>query len=238
MPRAQMTAWTVALRTRIIDDYLCEAVSQCVDVVLDLGAGLDARPYRLDLPANLRWIEADKPAVLALKEQRLAGAPARCLVERHAVDLADAAARHDFLARATASARRPLALTEGLVPYLDEAQAAALARDLREAGIALWIIDRLAPLIVAERRRAGLDQRMTRSPVRFAPPDWAGFFASNGWHVREMRWYGAESRRLRRPMPLPARQRLALWLARHLTKAGKAELAGYALLAPAPGPKR
>jgi methyltransferase (TIGR00027 family) len=61
MPTSRFVAWTVALRTRIIDDYLQSAINSGVDTVLSLGAGLDARPYRMELPPSLHWIEADYP---------------------------------------------------------------------------------------------------------------------------------------------------------------------------------
>ena len=34
----------------------------------NLAAGLDTRPYRMDLPPSLRWIEVDLPDILDYKE--------------------------------------------------------------------------------------------------------------------------------------------------------------------------
>jgi O-methyltransferase involved in polyketide biosynthesis len=39
------------------------------DLVLNLAAGLDTRPYRLALPASLRWVEVDLHDILDYKEQ-------------------------------------------------------------------------------------------------------------------------------------------------------------------------
>src|SRR5690349_16595887 len=69
----EAAAWGVVMRTVIIDAMLADAVRRGVRTILDLGAGLDARPYRMDLPADLRFIEADLPHVIAYKEERLAG---------------------------------------------------------------------------------------------------------------------------------------------------------------------
>ena len=46
--------WYVVIRTIIIDDLINQAISQGVDTVLNLGAGLDTRPYRMQLPKTLR----------------------------------------------------------------------------------------------------------------------------------------------------------------------------------------
>lgn len=51
-------AWGVAMRTNLIDRMIMELVSNGVELVLNLGAALDTRPYRMRLPPKLRWIEA------------------------------------------------------------------------------------------------------------------------------------------------------------------------------------
>ena len=73
MPGTMMTAWAVAVRTCLIDDYIRFALAQGVDMVLNLGAGLDTRPYRMDLPPSLLWVEVDYPAMIDYKQSRLAG---------------------------------------------------------------------------------------------------------------------------------------------------------------------
>ncbi len=68
MPHGPMTGWVMAIRTCIIDDYVSAAVADGADTVLNLGAGLDTRPYRMELPTSLTWIEVDYPAVIDFKE--------------------------------------------------------------------------------------------------------------------------------------------------------------------------
>ena len=82
MPTSRVVAWTVALRTRIIDEYLQFAINSGVDTVLSLGAGLDARPYRMNLPASLHWVEADYPQILDYKAGQLQADEPRCQLER------------------------------------------------------------------------------------------------------------------------------------------------------------
>ena len=52
-------AWVVAIRTVLIDAFLRSAISSGTDTVVNLGAGLDTRPYRMDLPSSLHWVEVD-----------------------------------------------------------------------------------------------------------------------------------------------------------------------------------
>jgi len=50
-----VSPWLVAIRTVTIDDLITKAIGEGVDTVLNLGAGLDTRPYRMPLPPGLRW---------------------------------------------------------------------------------------------------------------------------------------------------------------------------------------
>jgi O-methyltransferase involved in polyketide biosynthesis len=67
-PGARGLSWALAVRTGVFDDLLSASISDIsADAVLNLAAGLDARPYRLSLPAHLTWIEADRPELLSKK---------------------------------------------------------------------------------------------------------------------------------------------------------------------------
>jgi O-methyltransferase involved in polyketide biosynthesis len=56
----------------LIDRIIGDAVANGADMVVNLAAGLDARPYRLTLPSQLQWIEVDLPDLLAYKTEQLA----------------------------------------------------------------------------------------------------------------------------------------------------------------------
>lgn len=58
-------------RTRFIDDAVREALSQGIEQVVILGAGLDTRPYRLDGMERARVFEVDLPSVQEIKKKRL-----------------------------------------------------------------------------------------------------------------------------------------------------------------------
>src|SRR4029077_7102181 len=63
-PRAAVTGWAAVARTKLIDDLVLDAIAQGCDRVLNLAAGFDTRPYRLPLPKQLTWIEADLPVLI------------------------------------------------------------------------------------------------------------------------------------------------------------------------------
>lgn len=204
MPHSRMIGWSVAIRTRIIDDFILSAVAEGIDTVLNLGAGLDTRAYRMDLPASLRWIEADYAHVVDYKESRLAQEEPRCVLERARIDLAGHAARQQLLARVDAQANRILVLTEGVIPYLTLEEAALLARDLRGMRhVRCWLVDYFSAQAISYRRHSGMNRMMQKAPFRFAPADWFGFFRQHGWQAKQIRYLAEEGERLQRPMPLP-----------------------------------
>jgi methyltransferase (TIGR00027 family) len=236
-PFAPMVRWNVAIRTVIIDDFITSSIARGVDTVLCLGAGLDTRPYRLDLPSALTWIEVDYPDIIALKEERLAGEAPRCNLERVGLDLADLSARRELFGRVDAGAARILVVTEGVILYLEESQVAFLADDLRAlANIDGWIVDYMSKESLAYRERAGVNRLMEQARFKFKPADWFGFFAGHGWRVREIRYLASEGARLGRRPALPRRIRLVMWLFGWLAPKKRREafsrFAGYAILEP------
>lgn len=119
------------VRTRFVDDFVCDAVSGgCTQVVL-LGAGLDARAFRLPL-AGADVLEVDTPSVLAFKDQVLADVGARPAGRSRTVVRTDL--REDFAARLTGSTfdpGRPTAwVAEGVLPYLTADQARHVVTDV------------------------------------------------------------------------------------------------------------
>jgi methyltransferase (TIGR00027 family) len=234
MSRGMMTAWAVAIRTHIIDEYIQFALAQGVDTVLNLGAGLDTRPYRMDLPSNLLWIEADYPATVEFKETRLAGHTPHCRLERVKVDLNNPPERENFLSSARARSKKLLVLTEGVIPYLTVEQAASLADDLHALQpVFYWIVDYFAPQIMKYRQRMS-KRKLKNAPFQFHPPDWFGFFAKHGWRCKEIRYLAEEGERLKRPVQLSRFIKLVLAIRRPFVSAEKRaafrKFAGYVLL--------
>jgi O-methyltransferase involved in polyketide biosynthesis len=135
--------------------------------VLNLAAGLDTRPYRLNLPLDFTSVEADLPELLAEEAQLLADEQLRCRLTRSAVDLADPRARDAFLTDALAGATKALVLTEGLLMYLDDRDVSALSRAIMRPEVVWWMLDFARPgLKKMMNKKMAACWRMRRSSSR------------------------------------------------------------------------
>src|ERR1051326_6661815 len=92
-PGGAIEQWPIVLRTYIYDEVIQRLAEQeQIDAVINLAARLDPRPFRLKLPATLRWIEIDDPLVLAYKEKQLASERPVCALERIPMEITDSEA--------------------------------------------------------------------------------------------------------------------------------------------------
>jgi len=203
IPRARVYGWPMVVRTAVMDDIIVRLVPD-VDAVLNLAAGLDARPYRLPLRSDLRWIEVDYAATLDYKAAVLANATPRCKLERIALDLADRSARQALFARLGSECKRVAVISEGLLVYLTPVDAGLLADDLSaQPSFASWLTDVASPWVLRMMERTwGKRLREGGTPFQFAPADAAAFFAQRGWRIREYRANIIEAVRLKREYPM------------------------------------
>jgi methyltransferase (TIGR00027 family) len=238
MPMRFMTSWVIAIRTCIIDEYIRMAIADGVEAVVNLGAGLDTRPYRMDLCKSFLWIEADYPRMIEYKESRLRHETPRCTLQRVPVDLANPAERRKLLADVDARGKKLLTLTEGVIPYLSVEEVGALADDLKAIShVRYWITEYLSPDAIKFRERGGISRKTKNAPFKFKPADWFGFFRERGWAVKEMRYFNEEGKRLKRPLKAPLLLKVIMKVRTLLASEEKREalkkVAGYALLEPA-----
>jgi len=188
LPQGRRWAWPMITRTAVMDEIIMRLVSeQGVDTILNLAAGLDARPYRLNLAAELRWIDVDLDTILSYKEAALAGERANCRIEFVKADLRDPVTRRALFQRVSASARRVLVISEGLLVYLEPEDVKALATDLAaQSMFRWWLIDLSSPQLLEWLRRTwGNQLRSGNAPMIFAPAEGSAFFAPTGWREAE-----------------------------------------------------
>jgi O-methyltransferase involved in polyketide biosynthesis len=113
----------VAMRAKVLDDMVRRFLRETPDAtVLNLGCGLDARVYRIDPPAAVRWLDVDFPDVIALRR--------RLYPAREGLTMLPASVTDPGWV-ATVPADRPgLVVAEGLLPYLAPEEIPALFRRL------------------------------------------------------------------------------------------------------------
>jgi len=202
VPRGRQMAWAMITRTAVFDEIIMERVRGGVDLVVNLAAGLDARPWRMDLPASLRWVDVDLPGILGHKVKELANEKPRCQYEAVMQDLSDAKGRDALFARLGASCKNALIITEGLIIYLEPAQVADLSAALnKQPSFRWWLTDLASPrLLKLVERSWGKALERGNAPFKFAPAEGSAFFAPQGWRELQFRASGEESRRLKRDM--------------------------------------
>ncbi len=230
IPRTARHAWAFVMRTVLFDAFIERQVAEGVDMVVNLAAGLDARPYRMSLPPALRWVEVDLPDLIDYKEEILAKEKPRCRLERVRLDLADVESRHALFSRLGRESKKALILTEGLVIYLNASQVGELARDLAaEPSVSAWITDLSSPgLLRMMQKQIGRRLDEANAAFKFAPPEGPAFFEACGWKVVEVRGMFTEAVRRRR---VPFWMRLFALFPESTGRQGRRPWSGVCLLA-------
>ncbi len=199
MPLGRDNDWSMITRTWLGDQFINEQVQQGVDMVINLAAGLDARPYRMHLPVSLKWVEVDLPEILAYKEGVLRGEKPVCCLERIRLDLSNATARRELFADLGSRSTKAVIITEGLLIYLNSDDVAGLATDLAAPpSFQSWILDIASPglLRLLAKRMAKLQK--ANAPFKFAPPEGPNFFIPYGWTPVDVRSLLKTAARLKR----------------------------------------
>jgi methyltransferase (TIGR00027 family) len=181
--------WAWVTRTYLFDQFLLRGIAEGADLVLNLAAGLDARPYRLPLPAKVRWVEVDLPRILSYKSEILRQETPHCQLERIALDLSDRQQRRDLFHRLDGEANRVLIMAEGLLLYFTRDEVGSLSTDLSHGQhFRNWIIDLTsAGQLLLMQRSYGKDLGASGAAFQFAPAEGPDFFVPLGWGVREAR---------------------------------------------------
>ena len=233
MPRGKATAWAMVTRTAVFDEIILDVVRQRnADLVLNLAAGLDARPWRLPLPPSLRWIDVDLPAMLDYKASIMGDVDPVCRYEPIPADLVKADERISLFSRLGAESTSTLVISEGLLIYLTDDQVKGLATELhRQRAFRWWLLDLASPRLLQILEKSwGRTLAQGNAPFRFAPPNGTAFFRPLGWREVAYRSSLEEAHRLGREMPM-------MWFWRLLSRMSPPEkreevrrISGYVLL--------
>jgi len=193
--RAVPGSWAlIACRKRFIDDKLGEALAS-VDAVVDLGAGMDTRAYRLARQSDVPAFEVDLPINIERKKSTVQRAIGAVPASVHLVPLDFE--RDDLMKTLSARGYREDARTffiwEGVTQYLTEDAARATLDALRAAPAG----SRLAFTYVRRDFIEGTNLydaailykrfRQRRQVWRFGldPGEVSGLLAEYGWHLVE-----------------------------------------------------
>jgi methyltransferase (TIGR00027 family) len=185
----------LAVRTRLIDKFVADAVAAGVRQVVILASGLDARGYRLAWPSGTTVFELDQPEVIAFKTTTLAALAAEPTVDLRPVPID---LRDDWpaaLRQAGFDTGRPTAwIAEGLLGFLPpEAQdrlldniTALSTHDSRLIAEIFWNSPESVQIMHAAAQKwyeHGLDAHIDDLWYGGARHDVATYLSERGWHT-------------------------------------------------------
>ncbi|MBV8073689.1 MAG: class I SAM-dependent methyltransferase [Acidobacteriaceae bacterium] len=197
VPIPQWVELGIGLRTRLLDELLAIALQNGADSVFSLGAGLDARPWRLKLAGDLQWTEVDFPEILDYKYSLLEGAAPHCYLERRSADLNNESERRRVIADAISGGRHPVLISEGLLMYLPAETVRALAVEARQAGFPYWLLDTSSPGLLRRAHGDALEQiNRVRAESHVEGPQIRQVIELQGWKPFERRLFVEEAPKL------------------------------------------
>jgi O-methyltransferase involved in polyketide biosynthesis len=190
LPRVEIMCFGVGVRSHFLDELVTKCIAErSITTVLSVGCGLDSRPWRLELPAGLRWIEIDFPEMLDYKAAIMASETPKCRLERIPADLSAASQRQRVFSQTTG--QTSLMITEGLLMYLAAETVEALASEPPAVGgIRYWLTDLTSPGFA---RNIGMDSYQSVQNMRAANHldglQILDTIQGNGWTSIERRSY-------------------------------------------------
>ncbi len=189
LPFSDRATWAWVMRTYLYDQFINEQIQQGVDMVVNLAAGLDARPYRMALPGSLKWVEVDLAGILDYKEEILGAEKPVCRLERIRLDLSDVSGRRELFSQLGRRSAKTLIITEGLLIYLTPDEVGALGRDLAApSSFQRWLTDVASPgLLRLLQKNMGPQLAQSGASFKFGPKEGPGFFVPYGWKPIDVR---------------------------------------------------
>jgi methyltransferase (TIGR00027 family) len=202
-PHTESMAFAMVVRTSAIDRLVEQAIKLNVDAVINLAAGLDTRPYRMKLPADLKWIEVDFPSIINYKNEMLKDEKPNCDLRRIAADLSDEKDREKLFSELGANVKNGLVISEGLIGYLKNEEAAALSKAIYATpGLHYWIQDYRQGKLRNNKQTKDLSEKLKRTPLQFNEKKPLQFFAQQGWKIKENIFILDEADRIGKKLPV------------------------------------
>jgi methyltransferase (TIGR00027 family) len=188
LPEGNKHEWAWVARTYLFDQFLVREIREGATLVVNLAAGLDARPYRMQLPPTLQWVEVDLPEIISYKEEVLANEKPKCQLERVSLDLSNVSARRKLFAELCGRANKIVVASEGLLIYFTTEDVASLARDLAAtSNVRSWVIDLASPgQLRLMQRSTGKQLSEAGAGFKFGPAEGANFFKPHGWEPSDV----------------------------------------------------
>lgn len=230
-PNTNNMAFAMVIRTTAIDKLIQATIDLGIDTVINLGAGLDTRPYRMPLPSTLKWIEVDFPHLIEYKNEVLKNEKPVCSLQRIAADLSIEMERLKLFIHLDNSTQKALIITEGVIPYLTNDQAAQLSKDLHAMPhFQYWIQDYRNGGYNRNKHTESLQKMVRNTPFLFTEADPVTFFSRHGWRVVQNIFLLDEADRIGRRLPMKFTWSVMMRLFRQKMRAAINNTYGFALL--------
>jgi len=210
-PNAEPIAAYMAVRTKLFDDLIARAVANGVRQVVLPAAGMDSRPYRLELPMDLHWYELDQAELFAAKEEILTreSARARCTRSVVSVDLTG-----DWTPSLIGAGFDPVQpsiwIVEGLLFYLTEKDVRRLLSSIaacaaRDSVLGADLVS--ASYFTSPSTKPALEAMAANGlPWRWGTDDPESFFAECGWRANVLQPGDPAANYGRWNQPVPPRE--------------------------------
>jgi methyltransferase (TIGR00027 family) len=202
-PHTEAMAFAMVVRTVAIDRLILSAIARGADTVLNLGAGLDTRPYRMQLPADLKWIEADFQSTIEYKNEQLANDRPVCNLQRIAVDLSKEEERKNLFEEINLQSSNVLVITEGVIAYVSNEDAATLSKHIfATPAFRYWIMEYAQGRMRKRRDVKDLKKKLIYAPLKFDHDKPIDFFQAHGWKICENRFILDEADSIGKKLPI------------------------------------
>jgi hypothetical protein len=183
-------ACAIAVRTYLFDSCLPSRESS--DMSVHLAVGLDSRPYRLQLPASLHWVEVYLPELTDSKRDILSAEKSHCPLDIVKPHFGDEPRRRHLCSERNRRGECAMVISEELLTYLDEGKVTSLASDPHDQPhFICWLVGDVSPRALEwVNCKCRYRFEAANSPMTFAPSDWRKFPQQarwgNSWNLKAL----------------------------------------------------